>query len=640
MKIILALLTLLLVTPHARAAVGGVIGGVGGGRSVYETETVEFANRAGVSNAFALSRLDGFVKDAKRFSLWSKIYDVVPLSSVMQSSNGNDLATMKAKFSTLHTTNGPLRGRRGISFDGTDDRIWGITRDVLPAFTVAITVAGSTNNTGTPVTFEFLDSGLTKYHGVKAFSGVYDQSYYFSAGLGGAFTFDNLIHYEVGGPFRGYSHEDPVRKVISIGHDNSGSGNSRAWANGANTLLAGTATTRRFTTGASRLNLGSSLISGTPSGFWRGVQTCVVICNSMLSHVESSNLVECVRWLDPSTENLVILGDSFSDQQTPAGPYAYWESWPSAMELFPSISNRFWMVNSSYNGVQAAGFNYEAGVKPFAPGKGGVESATAIIYLGYNDAFVGALGTAIWASLNSLAERARADGFRVGIVTIPMNRRVVANTSVSESATNVLTFTGLTLSNRENFNFILRLDSVIGSTNQPGMWNSDGIHLLGPGQEVVAKAFSDALNSGEDVGERGSWIQSSTNTGAASTDLLFRWQPPNELRKPGDSITYRASGGFTNETTLAKLVTFRYGSEEVVNSGSMALHRGPWSLTTRIIMLTTTSQICESQFFSAATNFAHVTFTAQTNFIPTLMKVTATAPSSGCVTNLILGWDY
>lgn len=612
--------------------------GIGGG-AVYDSATLAYAGRARVTNAFALERLDGFVKSAKQFGLWSKIYDAVPFSSILQTSNGNNLASFKNNFSTLHATNGPLRGRRGISFDGTDDRIFGITRAVLPAFTVALSVAGSTNNTGVnPTTFEFLDSGLSQYHGVKAFAGPYDQSYYFSQGLGGGTTFDNLIHYEVGGPFRGYSHEDPVRKILSIGNDNSGV--SLAWVNGANTLLTGSSVTRTFTTGASVLNLGSSLFSGTPAAFWRGVQTSLVLFNSKLSHTESSNLVEVMRWLDPATENLVIIGDSFSDQQSQSGPYAYWESWPSAMELFPAISNRFWIVNSSYNGVQAAGFDYASGVKPFAPGKGGVEEATALIYLGYNDAFVGVLGQTVWRSLNSLAERCRADGFKVGIVTLPLGRRIVSGASVGESVTNVQTFTGLILSNRENFNFVLRMDSVIGSTNQPGMWNADGIHLLGPGQEVVAKAMSDALGSGEDIGERGRWVQSWTNNGAAATDLLFRSQPPNELRKPGDSITYRASGGFTNETTLAKLVTFQYGSQEVVNSGSMTLHRGPWSLTTRIQMLTETSQLCESVFSSPATNFTQVMFTSQTNFIPTLMKVTATAPLSGCVTNMALSWEY
>ena len=637
---IFAPLLMVLAAPNAtRAASTGTSYVAPQSNTGFDSDTLSYISRSGVTNTLGQNRLDGFVKAMKLYGLWSIVYDVVPMSSFMQPSNGNDLVSMKGKFTTLYTTNGPLRGFRGIAFDGVDDRIYGVTADTMSTFTLAVNLQGATNNSGTPTSFQFLNSGLTEYSEVSANSAAYDMSYYQSVGNGGGAVSYTLIHYEVGGPFPGYTHMDALRKNVTIAQDNTGAGTSMAWVNGARTLFAGPAVTRTFTTGASVISIGCRINGGTPLGFFKGNAGSLVLFNSKLTDTQASNLVQCVRWLDPVTENIVVLGDSLSDQQNPAGNYAFWESWPSALEQFPAMSNRFWIVNNAYNGVAASTFNYDYAVKPFAPGRGGVERGVAIIFLGYNDMAGGALGTAIFSSLNSLASRARADGFEVGIVTQPMGRAIVSG-SGSISTTNYQTYAGMILSNRENFNFVLRLDSVVGSTNQPNVWNSDGVHFLGPGQETIAKSFNDIMNTGEDIGEAGYWTQSITNSGAAATDLLFRSQPPNELRKSGDNITYTAFGGFTNETTLAKLVTLKYGSEEICNSGNMALHRGPWTIRAKIRMINPLSQVCVVDFSSVATNFSQVTFTTQTNFVPTIIKVVATAPSSGCVTNNGIEWAY
>ena len=604
-----------------------------------DLDAQRYIARAGISNSVGRERLDGFVKSMKLYGLWESAYDIVPMSSLMQPSNGTALASMKGNFTDLWVTNGALRGLRGIAFDGNNDYLFGKLSDPLQSFSTSIIIQGSTNATTHPSGWFGLHSAAgDEWHIFGTLSTAYDLGWILTQGVGGGNTGHYLITYDSGGPFRGYSHIDTVRKYVTWASDETGV-DSIAWVNGSRTLLLGTTTNRTFTTGVEVITVGARWDTGSAGGFQRCNSAGFVVFNTKLTDTQSSNLVECMRWLDPVDENLVIAGDSMSRQLDPSSTYAFWEGWPSAMELYAAVSNRFAIFNNAYNGVAAQGYSYDLNIAPYAPNRGGVKKATLIIWLGYNDFNGGLLATSVYASVNSLASRARADGYRVIVALPPLSSTIIGG-STALSVTNVLAYHSLVLTNRENFDAIVRLDNVFGSTNLIDGWQTDGLHPSGTGELSVAQVMGQVISGVRDVAQHGMWNQNRTNASSGATDLLFRWQPGNELRTKGDVVRYDFSGGFTNETSKSKLLTFAYGSEEVLNTGNMATHKGPWSASVLIRHLTPTTQIVEAKFSGVATNFAAVTLTSQTNWLPTLCRVTATGPDSGVVTNQILSWKW
>lgn len=611
---------------------------VSGGSSV-DSDAQSFITAAGVSNLVGQTRLDGFVKSMKLYGLWSLAIDAVPLSSLMQPSNGVSLVSMKSRFTTL-TNLGAIRGVRGMSFDGVNDLLYGRLDTDLTTFSASVIIQGSTNYTSAaiPGWFGMYNTAASQYHILGAVSGAYDTSYLLTQGDGGGNVGSGLITYDVGGPFRGYTHMDTVRKYVTWAHNTDTHSNTLAFVNGSNNLLTNTLTARTFTVGASTVVLGARYDTGTPSEFAKCNSAGFVIFNSRLTHTQASNLVECMRWLDPAPENLVIAGDSMSRQLDPTATYAFWEGWPSAMELFPSISNRFAIFNNAYNGVAAANFSYALNIAPYAPNRGGVAASTLIIWLGYNDFNGGAMGPTVFTSVNTLAERARADGFRV-VVALPPLGATIINGATTLAVSNVLKYHNLILTNRENFDAVVRLDNVFGShvTNVTATpWQDDGLHPNATGEAAVAQVMAQVLSGVRDVAQQAVFVQTKTNNSTAATDLHSRWQPGNELRTRGDIVRYKFSGGFSNDVIHAKLITIAYGSQTVLSSGNLDTHQGPWSAEVAIQHLTATSQIVESRFTGSATNFSHLVYTTQTNWFPTLVRAIGTGPTSNVLTNEIL----
>lgn len=614
-----------------------------GGASL-DTDAQSFINRAGVTNLTGQQRINGFVKAMKYHGLWSLAYDVVPMSSLMQPSNGNDLVSMKGRFTTLHTTNGPLRGVRGISFDGVNDRIFGITADVLTTYTMTAQMAGSTNNSGAPFMLQFLDAQQTNYFAIAAPAAGYQVAALRTMGLGGAATSDDIVHQLNVTYCWGFNHLVDVQKTVSFATDNSGTANTVVWVDGQENLnLGNKITARTYATGASVLNMGSSFTNGNLGNFAQMHASAIILCNSFLTYSQVSNLNECIRWLDPAPKNIVIMGDSYSDDQPGAGGGRYppWCPWPNALQQFASISNDYRIINKAISGMSSPFIDYSFKARPFRPLVGGVEEAWLGFMLGYNDALNGNNSASVWALIDAFIMKARADGFRVFAMTYPHSQQMINTPAVSTGITNLATVMSYVLTNREKFDFILRGENVIGYTNIVNAeWNGDTIHPGAEGERRLANALQSAL-LGVRTGPSGTfWSVPMTNNGAGATDLLFRWQLGNELRDVGDQITYTLSGGFTNEVTAAKLVTFVYGSEEVLNSGSMALHKGPWSAQVKITLLGQNSQRVESTFSGTATNFTQTTFATQTNFYPTLVKVRCTGAQSGQITNNWLAWDW
>jgi len=595
--------------------------------------------RAGISNAVGKYRLDGFVKTLKQYDLWDDLVDAVPLSSLMQQTNSTTMQSVKNQFASVTLNGGAIRGLRGVAFDGVNDYLIADLATPLQTFTTSIIVQGSTNATTHPSGWFGLHSAAgDQYHIFGTLSTDYDLSWILTQGDGGGNTGHYLITYDVGGPFRGYTHRDTVRKYITWASDSTGV-DSIAWANGSRTLLLGTTTNRTFTTGADIITLGARWDTGVANGFQRCNSAGFLVFNTKLNDLQASNLVECMRWLDPATENLVIAGDSMSRQLDPSATYAFWDGWPSAIEMHSHVSNRYAIFNNAYNGVSAAAYSYDLNIRPYGPHQGGVEKSTLIIWLGYNDFNGGATAAATYAAVATLADKARNDGFRVGVALPPISATMVGGAAML-SVTNVQAYHSLILTNREKFDFVVRLDNVFGSTNTVDGWQTDGLHPSAVGELAVAQVMSQTLSGVRDVAQHGMWNQSATNINTGTTNLLFRWQPGNELRTKGDIVRYRFAGGFSNDVTHAKQVTIQYGSETVLDPASRVAHNGSWSAEVIIQHITPTSQLVEAKFTGAATNFTKLTYTTQTNWLPTLVKASGTGPGGGSVTNELISWKW
>lgn len=132
------------------------------------------------------------------------------------------------------------------------------------------------------------------------------------------------------------------------------------------------------------------------------------------------------------------------------------------------------------------------------------------------------------------------------------------------------------------------------------------------------------------------------SAGSSETNLHFYTIGAHVLTNTNDRLLVRASGRFAANSNT-KQIKLIFGSETIFDSEAGVANTGAWTLDGEIIRTGNTSQSCNVSF-NGGTNVVFVRTAsldlAQTNGIPTVLKLTGTAAGDGDITNrtLVVTW--
>ncbi len=453
-------------------------GAVGPGGAGLDASAQAFINRVGVTNSKAKARIDGYVRDLKNFGIWTNHLDTIIGSSLLNPSSGSNILTLKG-WATVRTTNHVNQSLLGLnvesgiqflSFNVPDTRTYSILvkfRSVIGYQTDGAVVTALDAATG---------SNYAHHLGVAyspiAYNGIETISNNISA--------RTAVQFNAVAGTQGASATDSYEHAVLWTSDNAGRLNT--YVDGYPSQTSG-ATNQIMLSPLTVLTLGNYM-SGTdvyPSTLWRGVINSVTIWSTPLSSVQASNATMVSRWLNHSSENLIIEGDSTS-QHSVGSPTI---SWPYHYYLQPAVSNNLVVYSVAAGGDPAANMRltYTNQIRPLAPGAFGVDEATLVFAPGINDLLAGTAAATIFSHVSEVVRNAAGDGFKVWLATVPPSMSYSAAQQTQRTLLN-----DLILTNQMTVERVLRRDVLYSITNTASGvdFAADGLHFTSDGYRKMA----------------------------------------------------------------------------------------------------------------------------------------------------------
>ncbi len=549
----------------------------GGSGGAYEVESLTYFSRAKVTNDFGKSRIDGFVKQMKRDGLWNKLVDGFAFAAVLQPSNSARVFSLKGSFNAWITNAPVTRGVDSFFFDGA------------------------------------VDGGIHTYpYGACVVVQIPD-----------------IRLWTIAIEYASATNRTGIVEGSSLTCVQDSQAN---WVGGITnvTKTAGAPITNAMDT----VFIGGAAVTPgfAPFRSWAGNVYSWLLFNQRLTDGENFLLHQAMRWLDIARDNLVIEGDSLAIEDIFHALIMPEWTFSDRLQTSSQWSNRFCIFNVATPGDYATNLlnTYDTEIFPLRPNANGVDRAYLYLApMGYNDTGSGLPMIAVPTNILNFTRRAKADGFEVWCSTIH------PSAGSSQNNSNLSFINSIILADRYSYDRLYRWDNILFTTNNNADIFGDNIHLTTNGYRKVAEALLTSSNTKWPC-KIGYDNRTMTNNGAGATQLLVHWLPGYDLVSFGDEVEFVIAGGFTNNAN-AKQIQFKYGSEVIMDSGSLTLFKGPWAATIHITCLNTNSQLCRSEFdCGGATNFCHVYYAAQTNFFPTLCQVIGTGAASGDITNFFL----
>lgn len=440
------------------------------------TNAATYAFRLGITNRAVMERQSGFWWEIQNNGLLSAVEDVIFLRGGQNSETNSTRYTFKGGLGTLYgsitqNANGILVGAGGYDFSVAD-----CSTNFTLLFSGQTGVGQAQTSFSYPVSYNH-STGATN----------------FSIGLSHAgINTAVLVRSNASTVFANYFFQDnqnnylvdyfPFPFIAGFGYQRSGlvtnwqGGHIRMNTNGVAPL-----------TGLSVITVGGRFLNlpSTHDLPWVGTVHEVVVLNRQLSQVEHLAVERAMRWLAPSENNRVFVGDSMTawNYLLPGSAFNY--------QLFVggwTNTGQFYDYSQSGRTVLQMISLWPDGPSTRKP-HGKVKTADAIIFGGANELLADTNGPTTFARLSNLWFLARSDGFKVHASTIPPSSFY---TTSMESNRTVLNSN--ILANPKMYDVLYRRDLLLSVTNETGMF-VEGLH---PATNGNARLAQDMVMGGTD----------------------------------------------------------------------------------------------------------------------------------------------
>ena len=432
---------------------------VNGTNLYYEPESMNYFARAGVTNAEAKGKVDGFIKSLKTANLWTSLTEAVTFYIGQQNpANGSNFATIRTN-SALITTNKPAVTRHGLSVATSID-FAGFTLPDTRTGSVAVVVRNATNTPPAGRVFA-LNSSAGSGHEMSIFydGGVFSGGQW-SGGFAQGFTkwnngFGSLASYVPTDGCQGAFLYDPARHTLILTTDNNR--NMKSYCDG---VLTETVTDASIVSNIlDRLTVGTyndfgSFANASPT-FSVG---CIAVFNKVLSDAEAKTVEMALTWLEPATEHWVFEGDSLL--------YNNFNLWsndvPHQLHRYAGISNNVIIHNVAQSGQSIATIATQTNEwLRYAPGQYGIDRTRFFLGAGVNDLLLNSdAATNIFSNIVFTASIASRLGMETIVMTPPQSLAYTNNQPIEWTNT-----VNLIMSNASVFNYVFPRHMIHAKTN-------------------------------------------------------------------------------------------------------------------------------------------------------------------------------